>query len=80
MGHRELCVVHIAEEHAREGSEEGHRISHEEEPITARHQAEGPARRSGPDKLLGGAERPEVIRWQVFQCHHDGRDPSVHFQ
>ncbi len=41
MGHRELCVIHLVEEHARERSEEGHRLPHEEEPVTARSQAEG---------------------------------------
>lgn len=36
MGHRELCIVHLVEEHARERSEKGYRLPHEEESITAR--------------------------------------------
>ena len=51
MGNRELCVIHLVEEHARERSEEGHCIPHEEEPITARSQAEGPVSRPGTDQL-----------------------------
>lgn len=54
VGNRELCVIHLVEEHARERSEEGHCISHEEEPITARSQAEGPVSRPGTDQLPGG--------------------------
>lgn len=56
VGHRELCVVHVVEEHAGERSEEGHQLPHEEEPVAARSQAEGPVSRSVTDKLPGGAE------------------------
>ncbi len=73
VGHRELCVIHLVEEHARERPAEGHRLPHEEEPITARSQAEGPVSRSGTDKLPGGAKWSQVIWREVLQCHHDGR-------
>ena len=73
MGHRQLCVIHLVEEHAREGPEEGHRLPHEEEPVAVRSKAEGPAGRSGADQLPGGAERPQVVWREVLQRHHDGR-------
>ncbi|KAG8015061.1 FERM and PDZ domain-containing protein 1 [Nibea albiflora] len=46
----------FVEKHARERSEEGHRLPHEEEPITARSQAEGPLQdRESMVTLLVGA-------------------------
>jgi len=72
LGHRELCVAHLAEEHAGEGPEEGHWLPHEEEPITAGAQAEGAVLQPGPHQLPGGAQRAQVLWRKVLQCHHDG--------
>lgn len=72
VGHRELCVIYIVEEHARERSEEGHQLPHEEEPDPERPQAEEPVGQPGTDKLSGGAGRSQVIWRQILQCHHDG--------
>lgn len=73
VGHRELCVIHFTEEHARERPQEGRGIPHEEEPVAVRPQTERPDGGSSSDQLPGGAERPQVFWREIFWRHLDGR-------